>query len=140
MFTCICHILLYQELYQSSAEPLPKAPSQIDSHFDADILHNYAKDGQDEDWGPWLNAENRLHSEDNEHWDPDRPQVDVAMMRASVAADKVVGLPVRFLGKSTLWELYWMFVAARDLLRSASEGVGVSGSLRKQTCPSFATF
>ena len=62
----------------------------------------------------------------------------------TLASDgQVVGLPVRFVQHSTLWGLYWQFLAHWDALISAGRlGVEESKQLQgaKTSAPSFATF
>ena len=123
----------FQEYYQSSAEPLPKASTR-EGHLDSDIQRKI--NGK---WGPWLNKGDRLNDVDDDQYDPDRPCVDVQRMLTLACSGAVVGLPVRFIQHSTLTNLYWQFLAHWDTLNEASRSMDVKRQ-GLQKPPSFATF
>ena len=141
----------FQEYYQSAGEPLPQISqrrqqhSQVDGEdVDADVLQNI--NGQ---WGPWLNKDDPLNKNDNDEYDPDRPIVSTAHMCTLACDGAVVGLPIRFIQHSSLWSLYWQFLAHWDALKTcgrldlqASQSRGARGKRQgvEESAPSFSTF
>ena len=131
----------FQEYYQSAGEPLPQVTQRLANsaghgpvHEDADIVQEV--NGQ---WGPWLNKGDPLNGQDNDDYEPDRPIVDIAHMCTLACDGAVVGLPVRFLQHSTLYALYWQFLAHWEALQTSGRlPVKVSGG--QESAPSFATF
>ena len=111
----------FQEYYQSAGEPLPQ------SHKRIRVQDNKGGDGVDADilqcvngrWGPWLNHGDCLNGDDDDEYDPDRPVTDTAHMCTLACDGAVVGLPVRFIQHSTLWALYWQFLAHWEALLTA---------------------
>ena len=153
----------FQEYYQSAGEPLPQITQRAmcqgvkamkdGDNVDADILQSV--NGR---WGPWLNHGDRLNGVDNDEYDPDRPITDTAHMCTLACDGAVVGLPVRFLQHSSLWALYWQFLAHWEALHTSGRvdrPTGARGAKRqrqgeklgeaagqgvKVNPPSFSTF
>ena len=127
----------FQEYYQSAGEPLPQVTQRRANgavHADADIVQKV--NGQ---WGPWLNKGDPLNGQDDDHYEPDRPIVDIAHMCTLACDGAVVGLPVRFLQHSTLYALYWQFLAHWEALQSSGR-LEVKESGCQGSTPSFPTF
>ena len=131
----------FQEYYQSAGEPLPKVsrrqggqPLPSGAAGEADIMQEINGVLK-----PWLNTGDPLNGGDDEEYDPDRPAVDVARMCTLACDGQVVGLPVRFVQHSSLWGIYWQFLAHWDALMSAGR-LGVAESWSGGAAPSFDTF
>ena len=126
----------FQEYYQSAGEPLPQVTQRRANgvHVDADVVQEV--NGQ---WGPWLNKGDPLNGQEDDQYEPDRPIIDVAHMCTLACDGAVVGLPVRFLQHSTLYALYWQFLAHWEALQSSSR-LEVKESGCQGSAPSFATF
>ena len=126
----------FQEYYQSAGEPLPQVTQRLANgvHVDADVVQEV--NGQ---WGPWLNKGDPLNGQEDDQYEPDRPIIDIAHMCTLACDGAVVGLPVRFLQHSTLYALYWQFLAHWEALQS-SRRLDVKESGCQGSAPSFATF
>ena len=130
----------FQEYYQSAGEPLPKESKRqsvqaLQGHTgEADIMQEV--NGK---LTPWLNAGDPLNRGEDEEYDPDRPIVDVTRMCTLACDGQVVGLPIRYVQHSSLWGIYWQFLAHWDALLSAGR-LGVTESQRRGAAPSFSTF
>ena len=130
----------FQEYYQSAGEPLPQESQRTSSrspgsdNMDADILQEV--NGK---WGPWLNKGDPLNRDDDDGYDPDRPVVDTSRMCTLACDGAVVGLPIRFVQHSTLWALYWQFLAHWDALKLAGRVEGKRQGV-EESAPSFSTF
>jgi len=130
----------FQEYYQSAGEPLPKASQRqgvqaLQGHTgDAEIMQEINGNLK-----PWLNTGDALNQGEDEEYDPDRPVLDVTRMCTLACDGQVVGLPVRFVQHSSLWGIYWQFLAHWDALLSAGR-LGVTESGHRGAAPSFATF
>ena len=128
----------FQEYYQSAGEPLPQVTQRQangNAHGDADIVQEV--DGR---WGPWLNKGDPLNGQDNDEYEPDRPIIDIAHMCTLACDGAVVGLPVRFLQHSTLYALYWQFLAHWEALQSSGRLVEFKESRSQGPAPSFGCF
>jgi len=107
----------FYELYQSAAEPLPE------ESVDAEALLASMEGVGD----PWLQPDLATNcSQDCAI--ADRPTVE-SMVRLTLAASaSVIGLPKRFLPHGKVHDLYWVFLAAWDLVHQPTR-VQVSRSV-----------
>ena len=111
--------LFVHKYYKSLGEPLPESSQSIqqqggDDEVNADIMQSV--NGQ---WGPWLIHGDRLNGVDDDEYDPDRLVTDTTHMFTLACNGAVVGLPVRFMQHSTLWALYWQFLAYWEALKTS---------------------
>ena len=118
----------FYELYQSAAEPLPE------ESVDADALLASMEGVGD----PWLQPDLATNcSQDCAI--ADRPTVE-SMVRLTLAASaSVIGLPKRFLPHGKVHDLYWVFLAAWDLVHQPHTCSGVQESECDQPLPTVPT-
>ena len=134
----------FQEYYQSAGEPLPKESRRTSTVLQQTVDADVTQVVQGKEM-PWLNKGDSLNQGEDEEYNPDRPAVDIMHMCTLASDGQVVGLPIRYVQHSSLWGLYWQFLAHWDALLAAGRlGVEVSRSQTSRgvhgTAPSFSTF